>query len=397
MLLKKHLKLLRRFLGNIARPRSGLKKNSIKIAKFIYLLVEWPFELLGDVLFFWKRLGKGGIRDPRKILIVKVDQLGDVLFSTLLLPAIKLKYPGARIDYLVNPKATQILEGNPHVANVYPWENVFLRLLPGRGNKMSGILRLMGENRQTMRKLRAQNYDVVINARAFAPSSNIPLRSMGRDLIAFDISEQSFAANYWAEYDFDNEEWENYLNLLKPLGIDVGSAGFSEEFYNDGGPNPMNGGNRYVLVSPVSFDSDREWGGDNWSKLVSFIVSQGVGVAFTGMPAQKEHLESLASAGGDMARVFTGLRLSELGALMKGAEFFIGIDSFPAHLALAEGKRTVALVNPAAYYLKGYSPKRFAVDARNMLPVSGMVMFFDVRSAKVEDLKKAVKEIVGGW
>ena len=84
MIFKKHIKLLRKFLGNIARPRIGLVKQFPKWAKFFYLLIEWPFELAGDALSFWRRIGKSGITDPRRILIIKIDQLGDVLFSTML-------------------------------------------------------------------------------------------------------------------------------------------------------------------------------------------------------------------------------------------------------------------------------------------------------------------------
>ena len=94
------------------------------------------------------------------------------------------------------------------------------------------------------------------------------------------------------------------------------------------------------------------------------------------------------------AKVLTKMSLAELGALMKSGAFFVGIDSFPAHLALASGKPTVALINPGSYYLKGFSKKRFAVDARNMLPVIPQIAFFDVRSASIADLERAVDEFI---
>ena len=179
MILKKHLKLLRKFFGNIARRRSGLKNQFTKLAKFFYLLIEWPFEIVGDAIFFWRRFGRAGIKNPRRILIVKIDQLGDVLFSTFLLPIVKRAYPDIEIDYLVHPKARQVLEGNPHVANIYFSENIFLGVLPGREGGAGGLWRVAKRNRETMRALREKKYDVVINVRAFAPSSNIALRRIG--------------------------------------------------------------------------------------------------------------------------------------------------------------------------------------------------------------------------
>jgi heptosyltransferase-3 len=398
MICNKHLKFLRKFLGNIARPRFGWRNQLTKFAKFFYLLIEWPFELAGDIIFFWKRTGESGIKDPHRILIVKVDQLGDVLFSTFLLPIIKRRYPGVEIDYLVNPKAKQVLEGNPHVANIYFSENIFLRFLPGRGDSAAGLWRVMERNRETMRALRARRYDAVINARAFAPSSNISLYRVGAALISFDISEQSFLADYWANYDLDEEEWENYLNLLVPLGINIASADFREEFYGHGAPNPMAGVRTsiggYVVISPVSFEIDREWGRNNWRRLISLLVSRGMDVTLTGIPSQKKYLEELASAGGGRVRIFTEMSLAGFGALMKGAKLFIGIESFPAHLALASGKHAMILTNSVTYYLKGHSPKKFAIDARSMLPVLKGVEFFDVKSATAQDLEKAIGMLV---
>ena len=391
MVFKKHIRLLRKFLGNIARPRFGWGKQFTKLAKFFYLLIEWPFELLGDLLFFGKRFKKIEIRNPKRILIVKVDQFGDVLFSTFLLPIIKKKYPHAEIDYLINPKTKALLEKNPHIANIHFWEDIFLLGLQGREKTRTGGLAEIGrKNGETLRVLRARHYDVVINTRSYPPSSNIPWRRIGGALIAFDISEQSFLADYWADYDLDDEEWKNYLNLLVPLGIDITSIDFSEEFYNHNAQNPMANAGVYAVVSPVSFDVEREWGREHWEELIAFLASRGMRVALTGMPSQKEYLESLASVGDGDVNVFVEMTLAEFGALMRGAEFFIGIDSFPAHMALALGKPVIALINPAAYYLKGYSAKKFAVDARNMLPILEQIKFFDVGSASVAKVMHAM-------
>jgi ADP-heptose:LPS heptosyltransferase len=390
MIFKKHKRLLQKFLGNIVRPRFGWQKQFTKFAKFFYLLIEWPFELLGDILFFGKRTGKTGVKNPRRILIVKIDQFGDVLFSTFLLPIIKKKYPDIEIDYLVNPKTKVLLEKNPHVANIYLWEDVFLLALLGREKSRSGGFReIRKKNRETLRALRARRYDAVINTRSYPPSSNIPWRRLGRALIAFDISEQSFLADYWADYDLNGEEWKNYLNLLVPLGIDKASADFHEEFYNFG-KNPMAEKGVYAVISPVSFDRDRQWGGDNWKELIASIVKQGYRVAITGMRDQEQYIRQILPAEQENIFVFTTLSIPDFGALMKGAAFFVGIESFPAHLALACGTKEFALVFNEIYYLKGYSRESFLIDARSMLPVLENLRLLNAKSTSVADIEKAM-------
>jgi ADP-heptose:LPS heptosyltransferase len=82
------------------------------------------------------------------------------------------------------------------------------------------------------------------------------------------------------------------------------------------------------------------------------------------------------------------LSLAEFGGLMQGAEFFVGIESFPAHLALAFKREIFCLVNNDSYYLKGFSRRRSVIDARSMLPIVSNIHFFDLKTAKAADILK---------
>ena len=388
MLIEKHIKLLRKALGTLQRPRSGLKNQAVRLAKFFYLLLLWGLEIPGDILFFKRRSVPADVELPLKVLIVKTDQLGDVLFSTLLVPAIKARYPSAIIDYLVRPGSAPVLENNPNIASVYLWNNHALEFLPGRGNR-ENLWQKVGENQQIARILASNEYDFVINARAYPPSSNLWLRKFGRRLIAFDISEKSFLADYWAAYNLNEDESSNYARLLQPLGIDADSVGAPNEFFNCAAPNPMPPDCPYMVISPVSYETDRQWSAECWYQLLTCILERGVSVAICGLASQRESIDAITCKGcnnPDKVRVFTDLKFAEFGALMRGAHAFAGIDSFPAHLAIVLQRRSAVLVNPAAYFLKGLSKETFALEARSMLPTTPWAAFFDVRSARAEDV-----------
>ena len=388
MVLSKHVKLFRRVLGTLRRPRSGLKNRLVKLGKFSYLILSWAVELVGDLVFWRNRNPSPAIIDPKKILIVKVDELGDVLFSTLLLPAIRDKYPQAEIDYLVRPGAEPVLQNNPRITCLYHWNNVALDFLHGRGNRKN-LPSKIRENRAVVRQLRSRNYDYVINARAYAPSANLPLHRMGKRLIAFDISEHSFLADYWADYSLDEEEVRNYSQLLLPLGIEPTSVQHASEFYCIDANCPMEPGSHYAVISPVSFEVDRQWKADCWREMIGRLTSEGCVVAMTGLPSHRVVLESFIPerlrASPDV-RVFTDLPLPKFAALVKGASCFAGIDSFPAHLAIALKCRAALLVNTSVYFLKGYSEHRFAIEARSMLPNAAEAAFFDIRFAQPEEV-----------
>jgi len=397
ILMRKYSGLLRKFIGNIFRKRIGWPKKLTKFFKFFYLFFGLIIELMGDLLFFWKRFKKVKIINPKKILIIKFDQLGDVLLSTFLLPLIKNKWPESKIDYLINPKVEVIIKNNPQLNKIYFWNNLILYFVLGRKEavKKPKFRDAIRKNIVLLKFLRRQNYDVIMNVRAYPPSSNFVWKLIKpKNLIAFDISERSFLVDYWAPYDLQEEEWRNYLRLLEPLGINVDDAKFSSGFFNfdDEGVEEkipaVFEAKRLVVVAPVSFDRDRLWPIKNWQRVVAHLSQLNYQVVLTGMVNQEKFLSDIASElGSENIKIATNLSISELGSLLKKSEFFIGIDSFPAHLSLALLKKTFCLVNTKNYYLKGYSRPKIFIDGRSMIPLVENIKILPLESSAAELIK----------
>ena len=379
----KYKKIFIKALGNIKRRRFGWEKQLTKIFKFFYFLIQTPLEFLGDMLFSAYRWKACTCENPKRILIVKIDQFGDVLFSTFMLPLMKAAYPDAKIDYVIHPKTKAVLEKNPHINKIYFWEDIFLYFLLGRKGdpRRNGLKSAKERNAQTFLELVQNNYDVVINTRAYAPSSNIPWRKLKpKCLIAFDISEWSFLAHCSVPYDLYGDEWKNYLNLLNPLGVSKDQNIFHPSFHNtdDGGfwkkfPELASHKHSYIVCSPVSFDPERFWSDENWRMIVSYTQSRYIPIVMTGLPDQKEYLEKLCEKMSQDNLFFaTDVTLPEMGSLFAHAKAFVGIDSFPAHLSIASSLETVCLVNTDAYFLHSHS-KQGIIDARSMIPlISGV-------------------------
>jgi len=374
----KYSKLSKKFLGNIFRQRIGWEKKLMKFLKFLYLLFLLPIEILGDLFTIRKRFSSAKLPNLNKILIVKTDQFGDVLFSTFLIPLIKKEHKAVEIHYLINPKTSVLLEKNPYIDKLYFWEDPFLYFILGRkeGRKKVGFLKLLKDNYQTIKLLRREKYDLIINARAFVPSNNFFFKLMKpKFLTAFDISEQSFLADFWAEYDFYEEEWKNYLKLLQPF-IRPKQAKFSPQFYNF---NDLILGKRFlkeketdrlIIISPISFDKERLWKINYWQKLVEYLINQRYYVILTGLPSQKEYLLKIAkSFSSDKLEIFTDLTIPQLASLIKFSKFVICIDSFITHLTIAVGKPLICLVNPKVYFLKGLSQRKKFIDTKSMVPL----------------------------
>ena len=71
--------------------------------------------LLGVLCWPLTRPPRGGWPTPRRILVLKPCCMGDVLFTTPLLAAIKAAYPGSHLTVATGAWSAPVLAGNPHV------------------------------------------------------------------------------------------------------------------------------------------------------------------------------------------------------------------------------------------------------------------------------------------
>lgn len=85
-----------------------------------------------------------GCPDPQpfgvRILIINLDAIGDVLMTTAQLPAIRRAYPESTIYWLTRSSAMPVLEQNPFLHEIFPWND---------------------ESRMILRQMR---FDLVLNA-----------------------------------------------------------------------------------------------------------------------------------------------------------------------------------------------------------------------------------------
>ena len=84
------------------------------------------------------------------ILLVRLREIGDVVFTTPAIRAVREHFPGVHLAYLVEPVAAAVVANNPHIDEVI--------VAPRR----RGLLGLR-EELALVRRLRAQQFDAVID------------------------------------------------------------------------------------------------------------------------------------------------------------------------------------------------------------------------------------------
>jgi hypothetical protein len=109
-----------------------------------------------------------------KILLVRLRLIGDVVFTTPLIRAVRHAYPDARIAYLVEPDAAPVVQHNPHLDEVI--------VAPRRrgARRIADDLALAG-------RLRGERFDLVLDLHGGPRSAWLTWASGARERIGYDI------------------------------------------------------------------------------------------------------------------------------------------------------------------------------------------------------------------
>ncbi len=151
--------------------------------------------------------------NPQKILVIRRDNIGDLVLTTPALTALRTHFPEARIDVLVNDYNAPVLAGNPDIDRVWAYRKGKHRA-PGES-----ILSVWLATAAMMWRIRREHYDVAILATpTVSPSSYKFARHVGakRAIAATDgVSDPIRLARR-----DERHEAELVMDLLRPLGIE---------------------------------------------------------------------------------------------------------------------------------------------------------------------------------
>ncbi|HEV2239188.1 MAG TPA: hypothetical protein VGR57_21210, partial [Ktedonobacterales bacterium] len=105
-----------------------------------------------------RQSGVRGDRRVRRILVIRVDLIGDVVLSLPAVRALRRAYPGAEIDFLAQPSSAAILAGQPDIAHVLTYD-------AGVWRNPAAILRRANREaaRAMLQRLRQPRYDLCVS------------------------------------------------------------------------------------------------------------------------------------------------------------------------------------------------------------------------------------------
>src|SRR5438067_4115007 len=115
-------------------------------------------------------------QDFRRILLIKLSAVGDVVHTVPVLNKLRRRYPNARIDWLVTPAIAELLRHHPSINNV----RLFARdRWSAPWSAVASLLPLAAE-------LRSQEYDLVLDLHGQIRTAVLALAAAAPVRIGFD-------------------------------------------------------------------------------------------------------------------------------------------------------------------------------------------------------------------
>lgn len=321
---------------------------------------RWLFRALDAVwcrpVDVWRRVhGAQGNGEPRSILVVQLDHLGDAVLTTAVFPLLKARFPQARIDVLASRWNREVFANNPHIGSIHVSERNWF-------SRMRGARRFLEEALRLGLAMREHEYDLGIDVRGdflaalLLWTARIPRR------LGWGAGGGSFLLTDCPPWVPDRPEIESRVALLEPLGIRmqqrvrpqvypgraeresitcrIATSGWETGDWHSGETAPL------VVVHVSAGTEAKRWPAAHLRELVTQLAGRyRAKVVLVGEDADRS-LGWQVAAGLDRGRVvdWTGrLRVLELAALLERADLFVGADSGPAHLAGWAGVPSVVL------------------------------------------------------
>src|SRR3990172_2141669 len=144
-----------------------------------------------------------------RILIVRLRQIGDVVFTTPAVAALRRRFPDAHLTYLVEPAAAPIVVSNPHLDEVI--------VAPRRGG-IAGMLADVGLGW----RLRRAQYDLAIDFHGGPRASLLTLMSGAPRRIGYTVAGRRWMYTDVVERPRElrrRHSVENQWDLLKALDV----------------------------------------------------------------------------------------------------------------------------------------------------------------------------------
>lgn len=291
-------------------------------------------------------------REFERILLIKPSSPGDIIHALPVLHGLRVRYPSARIDWLVATPFADLIAADPALDEVVLFDR-------RRFGRIGRSVRITGEFMSFVHGLRARKYDLVIDLQGLFRSGFMAFATGARERIGVSTPREL--------------AWMFYTHRLPALGPDAhaadrnyavaGMLGFAQtpmDFsltITDGDRTAVGrlldtaGGETdapCVVMAPATRWQTKCWPAARYGQLAAALRRRHRARTILVGGAADRPLgdEAVRASEGTATNVCGKTSLRQLAALIERADVVVTGDSTPMHIAAALDRPMVALFGP---------------------------------------------------
>jgi len=277
--------------------------------------------------------------DSPRFLIVRLGALGDVIHAIPAVAALRKRHPRARIDWMVDPRYTDLVRLVRGVDRTIPVD-------PRRG-----LTQLVS----AFRAMWSAGYDAAIDLQGLLKSAVLARVAVPGRVIGFPSGQlrEPLARVFYSPTSpsvLARHVIHKNLTLLQAVGVTDVDVAFPLTIPQTDAVDEIEaryGTGRYVLINPGAAWPNKRWPAARFGALAAAIRSR-LGLPALVLWAPDEHALAadvvLASAGA--AELCPRTAITDLFGVARSAALMVSGDTGPLHIATAVGTPVVALFDP---------------------------------------------------
>ncbi len=296
--------------------------------------------------------------DNKKILLVRNDNVGDLICTTPAIEALRKKYPNNQIDIVVNSYNYDAIHNNPFVNTIYCYT---------KPKHKSGILNKIKAAWGKLKifiDIKKENYDVVVIFRGGYSKSAELFANITKAQYRVGVKDKKGKDNFNIYVNSNDvmHEVEFCFECLKEFGVNYDGENtlYSIE---DSIVKKYSKYKEYILFHISSRIKENIYSKENFKLLFDSLENENILVSAE--PVDFDNAKWLDS--NTNATFIKTSSLQDLGGLIKNVKLFVTLDGGAMHLGPAVGAKTVSIsgkTNMNKWYPWGYKDLVIQDDSR---------------------------------
>lgn len=316
-----------------------------------------PYLKLQNLLLFFLSLGRffiagrsvKKIEKPKKVLIIQLAKMGDMVCTTPMFRAIKQKYPDCKVYVLGDAVNWELLQDNSDVDHYFIWQKKIFKTIVQLRKEQIDFGCVTGPSPEALAILYLVGIPTIaapVIENGFSPQETQTYKLMRKFVMAVSHRMGNYASR-------------EYLRLLEPLGIfsqdSTKHLGFSEraarevaDFFST--VSKEKDRDFLVGIFPSTGYALKKWPADRFAKVADYMQEKyRAKIIVLGAGKDKEAIEEMLDNLNPETKVINccdRFTLDELKALISKMSLFISVDTGPIYIAEAFGVPTINIIGP---------------------------------------------------